>query len=169
MKIEICIECKKEKKIHAKGMCIACYSRWAYKEGGYIERIRKYRRESKEYGEKINKYRKEYYSKNKEKLKNKARNWQKNNYEKCSLRARESLLKKHYGIDLSEYNEIYNKQNGKCKICGKWCSKLYIDHDHIYGNIRDLLCRRCNLVIGQVHEDVNIIFSMKLYLERWRK
>jgi len=51
------------------------------------------------------------------------------------------------------YNEIINKQDGRCKLCGclppEW-RKLAIDHDHTTNQIRGLLCTRCNIGVGWI-------------------
>ena len=41
---------------------------------------------------------------------------------------------------------------------------LNIDHNHNTGKVRGLLCSRCNFVLGNVGEDVNILNNMILYL-----
>jgi hypothetical protein len=64
----------------------------------------------------------------------------------------ERYLKLYYGITLIQYNEIFNSQNGCCKICGTHQSELkkalFVDHDHKTGKIRGLLCHQCNIGIG---------------------
>ena len=61
-------------------------------------------------------------------------------------------LFKKYGITLEQYNEILQKQDGKCLIC-KFPAKFFkrclaVDHDHRTGVIRGLLCNRCNRQLG---------------------
>lgn len=52
-------------------------------------------------------------------------------------------------------------QKGLCYICegkprGLW-KKLVIDHNHVIGKIRKLLCDRCNMAIGSVEENIDIL------------
>ncbi|KKN02364.1 hypothetical protein LCGC14_1118570, partial [marine sediment metagenome] len=57
---------------------------------------------------------------------------------------RDSLLKYDHGITLKIYNQILKAQNYKCAICGrheeKFKKHLHVDHDHITGKVRGILC-----------------------------
>jgi hypothetical protein len=55
-------------------------------------------------------------------------------------------LKVTYGITISEYELILSAQGGKCAICRGGTSKRHfaVDHDHKTGEVRGLLCGRCN-------------------------
>ena len=70
-------------------------------------------------------------------------------------------FKRHYGITPEEYQVMFDKQNGLCAICGKpetttWQSGvksgkvklLAVDHDHVTGKVRGLLCQTCNIGLG---------------------
>lgn len=80
--------------------------------------------------------------------------------EKCE-RVYEYNIKVNYGITLEEYDKILFNQNGKCKICGKENGKrykrLHIDHNHATGKIRGLLCHSCNVAIGFLHDDPELL------------
>lgn len=41
---------------------------------------------------------------------------------------------------------------GTCPICGCSDRPLVVDHDHDTGEVRGLLCQRCNLRVGIVEE-----------------
>ena len=70
------------------------------------------------------------------------------NKEKC----RNTELVKAYGKTLDWYNQIFGDQNGRCKICGRHQSefkkRLSIDHNHLTGEVRGLLCNKCNHEVG---------------------
>lgn len=91
-----------------------------------------------------------YYRKNKERELMKRKIYAQQNKVKISKRNRLNHLKK-YGITEDEYNQLYQKQNECCAICGKHQSKLKrklnIDHDHSTGEIRGLLCPKCNTAL----------------------
>ena len=66
----------------------------------------------------------------------------------CRVAARKTHLKCNYNMTVDEYDELYQKQNGVCAICGKKEShrnkygvrRLSVDHNHSTGKIRGLLC-----------------------------
>lgn len=78
-------------------------------------------------------------------------------------------LKHTFGIGISEYKLLVSKQNGVCAICrGKDKGrKLAIDHDHKTGQIRGLLCGRCNQGIGHFLEDRLLMRRAIEYLNSW--
>jgi hypothetical protein len=72
-------------------------------------------------------------------------------------------LKKRYGLTLEEFNSIRLSQMNVCAICKK-SMKLVVDHCHISGRIRGLLCSNCNTGIGLLREDTDILKSAIDYL-----
>ena len=91
-----------------------------------------------------------------------------NNYD--PFVASERWLKTKYGITRAERQNMYEQQGGVCKICGskgngKW-KQLCVDHDHTTGKVRDLLCHRCNIVLGEVYDNPDILNKMSDYLRR---
>jgi len=85
-------------------------------------------------------------------------------------RTRNNDLKRNYGITLDEHTQMFKHQQGVCAICkgegdGKW-KKLCVDHDHKTGKVRQLLCRNCNMVLGQVGDNVNLLEEMIKYLQK---
>jgi len=111
---------------------------------------------------------KQYYSDNKEMVLGKQKKYRENNKEK--IRKRDWLYNlKRYGITKKEYLEMFNEQNGCCKICkthqSKLKSGLHIDHNHNTGKIRGLLCSKCNQALGLLNEDVSLLTDSLKYLE----
>ncbi len=72
-----------------------------------------------------------------------------------------------YGITLKEYNKILANQNGVCAICGNPPNdrKLAVDHNHVTGKIRGLLCKACNTTLGNVKDSVEILEKAIEYLK----
>ncbi len=64
-----------------------------------------------------------------------------------------------YGITEEEYNTLLEKQNYQCAVCHEIPEEwLCVDHDHITGKIRGLLCKSCNLLVGEYEKmDINAI------------
>jgi len=58
-----------------------------------------------------------------------------------------------HGITFQEYLSIAENQGYKCAICGRKDKRLYVDHNHITGKIRGLLCRECNCALGYLKVD----------------
>jgi Autographiviridae endonuclease VII len=80
---------------------------------------------------------------------------------------RKRTLKKH-GLSLEDYEAMLARQQGACGICEiPFRRTPCIDHCHVTGLVRGLLCNNCNLAIGNLQD--NPIFAYKAggYLERW--
>ena len=43
---------------------------------------------------------------------------------------------------------------------------LYVDHDHLTGKLRDLLCHHCNLLLGNAQDSVERLRLAIAYLQR---
>lgn len=92
-----------------------------------------------------------------------AREWRKQNPEK----AKSNDLRRCYGIDIEQYNQMLEKQNHTCAICGgveKFNNSLAVDHDHKTGKVRGLLCTSCNQGIGKLQDSVDVLQSAINYL-----
>ena len=87
---------------------------------------------------------------------------------------RRSNLKRLYDLTISEYNAKAELQGGVCAICGnpprrERGRKLHVDHDHQTGQIRSLLCVRCNSGLGKFRDDPELLIAASKYLERWQQ
>lgn len=81
---------------------------------------------------------------------------------------REYQLIREFSINLNKYNEMLKEQNYNCKICNyphHLDRNLCVDHCHITGKIRGLLCRNCNLALGNFKDNVNNLLKAIEYLE----
>ena len=76
-------------------------------------------------------------------------------------------LNRYYNITLEEYHKMYNDQNGKCYICEKeiFGREVKVDHNHLTGKVRKLLCHNCNTSLGLLNEDVKIFEKCIEYLK----
>lgn len=76
-------------------------------------------------------------------------------------------LKKAYGIAVEEYDRILAMQRGRCAICGTDDPKkkyFSVDHDHQTGKVRGLLCQPCNIALGHLRDDLDVVLAMAVYL-----
>lgn len=69
-----------------------------------------------------------------------------------------SYLRRTYGITTEQWRALYESQGGRCAICkteepGGKHSVFCVDHDHTTGEVRGLLCHRCNVGLGQFEDD----------------
>lgn len=98
------------------------------------------------------------------------REWKSKNPERSKEVYYKARLKHLYGISPDDVIEMRARQGGVCKICGskpftKRCkTELHIDHCHVTGKIRGLLCNTCNRVLGFLEDDYKIAMSMAEYL-----
>lgn len=59
--------------------------------------------------------------------------------------------------------------DGRCEICNrtfKSRSEMAVDHNHTSGDVRGILCHRCNLVLGHSLDNVNTLKNAVIYLQR---
>lgn len=73
--------------------------------------------------------------------------------EKNKNRTYRTRLANIYGITVETYFEMYANQLGACKICGRVEEQLNVDHCHVTGKVRGLLCTRCNHGIGHFKDN----------------
>lgn len=81
---------------------------------------------------------------------------------------REVDLKHNFGISMTEWNTMFDSQQGKCAICFRHQSELNknlrVDHNHQTGVIRGLLCATCNSGIGMLQDNAEILQNAYNYL-----
>lgn len=72
------------------------------------------------------------------------------------------------GITQEQYQQLVNTQRGLCAICGGVGSKaLAIDHNHTTGQLRGLLCGKCNRGIGYLNDDKILLQKAIDYLNKY--
>ena len=85
--------------------------------------------------------------------------------------ARDRHLMRTYGISLAEYQDLLDDQSGKCGCCstekpgGRW-NTFQVDHDHVTGAVRELLCKDCNIVLGLVQDSPEHLMRLIQYIAR---
>lgn len=73
-------------------------------------------------------------------------------------------LERRYGLTEEEVAALHDGQGGFCLICLHRHAG-HVDHDHASGEIRGVLCFRCNAALGQFKDDPGILRSAVDYLE----
>lgn len=79
----------------------------------------------------------------------------------------QTVRKSRYGITEEEFQSKRISQNNKCAICNKEFLKPCVDHDHVTGKFRGLLCQICNRGIGHFKDNVVLLAAAIVYLESY--
>jgi len=94
--------------------------------------------------------------------------------DECS-RSAKSLREayRRYGVTMQQYRAVWVRQGGVCVICEQperteRNRLLTIDHDHVTGRFRGLLCSQCNRAIGLLQDNPKVIDAAARYIERSR-
>jgi len=92
-------------------------------------------------------------------------------------RALDIKLRHLWGITLEEYNAKVVQQGGVCAICKRPESRVHpksgsvhrlsVDHDHLTGKLRGLLCGTCNRALGLLNDDIEFVHGMVDYLQAY--
>ena len=139
----------------------------------YETYMKPYQKEWREtHKDEINEKVREERAKNPEKYREYERNKRAANIEKY----RELDVIKGKNITYDEYVWMRDKQDNKCAICkkeetrksrtkGQIC-RLTIDHNHTTGEVRELLCHNCNIVVGHLKESMENLDNTKQYFLR---
>lgn len=76
-------------------------------------------------------------------------------------------LKTRYGLTIDAYNAKLVEQDGVCAICRGEMKRPCVDHDHITGATRGILCHRCNIRLP-VQEEPHWHAAATEYLEKYK-
>jgi hypothetical protein len=125
-------------------------------------------------------YETKYRKENKDKLLEVEARRRIRNAESIRVSAKKYYLKTHderlayrlentYGITITQYDEMYESQNGLCKICqvdqDQLERRLCVDHCHVTGRVRGLLCDPCNRLLGQAKDRIHVLLKAAEYLK----
>ena len=97
-------------------------------------------------------------------------------------RLKDLYYKRTYGMSLEEFTFLLNSQQGRCKLCyrevtldGLSPSRAVVDHCHVNGHVRGILCNECNRALGYFHDNIQAIENAVDYLrnsnalpKKWR-
>lgn len=122
----------------------------------------------------------DYYEKNTTAIISRVSKYQKDNANKARIdhrlwrslnrvKTKGYALKLKYNLSLADYNTLLERQCGVCAICGQEAppgSYLSVDHDHVTGTVRGLLCNSCNLGLGWFHDNEETLITAVEYLRK---
>jgi hypothetical protein len=108
-------------------------------------------------------YRRRHYVNNRRKYLKKANVWNRKN----PLNGTYHRVKRHYKGGYHEFvaevEKLIKESAGRCQACGR-SEKLCVDHCHLTGRLRGMLCNRCNIVLGLAKEDGQVFLSLIRYM-----
>jgi predicted Fe-S protein YdhL (DUF1289 family) len=106
-------------------------------------------------------YQKTYHEANKAKRnKQSTKNYQ-DNKDVILDKMKYSTIWNKYTLSKNEY--LFLVEDGECFVC-KETENLCIDHDHYTGEIRGVLCSKCNLGLGLLGDTLQSIENIRQYL-----
>lgn len=130
-----------EERVKGQGQCERCYDREYYSRPGKAEAARA-----------------------------RTAKWRRENLERVRRTDFAKHVRRKYGISIEQYDRFVAAQANRCAICGSRQSRgferLCVDHCHDTGQIRGLLCHRCNTGIGLFVSDYSLLEAAAHYLDR---
>ncbi len=67
-----------------------------------------------------------------------------------------------------EKAELVRMQGGRCAICNRVLVEKHLDHDHVTGLTRAVLCRGCNHMLGNAQDDPDRLEAGAAYLRKMK-
>lgn len=172
-----CKKCCKQEKIKNKDKIKEQNAKY------YIKNKKRINRRNREYvnknREKHNKRVREYQKKHKRHYKKLKKIWQQKNYKHWKKTVKEynrwDKIRRHYGLTKEEYYSKLKDQKNRCDICGSFetgrkdIKYFFVDHNHLTGKVRGLLCTQCNHRLGIAENKGNPDLLSKLEKKYLRK
>jgi Recombination endonuclease VII len=85
-------------------------------------------------------------------------------YERLYGGTRHYHLKRRYGLSAEEVDALVLAQRGRCAICREAPAE-HVDHDHLTGKVRGVLCFNCNGGLGQFRDRADLMAFAIAYLQ----
>jgi hypothetical protein len=106
-----------------------------------------------------------------------AKRWKQANHQRINQRRAEArkdgrlraeTLSQRYGLTIDSHAALLEEQGHTCKICKEPARLLHVDHCHVTGKVRGILCIKCNTGLGHFRDDVELLKTAIAYLESSR-
>jgi Recombination endonuclease VII len=75
-------------------------------------------------------------------------------------------IKLKYGLTSSSFSEMLKTQNGMCYLCKSKLMNPCVDHDHVSGRVRKILCSQCNSGLGMFHDNPEVLEKAAAYVRK---
>ena len=141
-------------------------SKSEYNKAYYLANPEKYKL-TQEQRDRKNARRRELYAKD-EKYKENIKAQVKESVKRNPLRKKTARLRS-YGLTPECYINLLKSQNFCCAICGYWDMSdknvfPLVDHCHLTGKVRGLLCMACNQMLGKAKDQPETLLNAARYL-----
>lgn len=151
--------CHPDRVAHVGGFCRVCYDReLKQRDPEYAERQKRNFQQWKEInGLALQEYRRTYNQNGRVKFRSKVKD-------------RERVLAQ-FGLTWEDEMRVREQQGNVCAICRQppQRERFDIDHDHVTGKFRGLLCGRCNKGLGLLGDNEEGVAAALEYLRRSRE
>lgn len=95
--------------------------------------------------------------------------WRLENPDKHRESVKWASVKRNYGITRDEWQALHDSQSGACPVCQRPLgSDAAVDHDHKTGQVRGLLHRNCNIALGMLLDNPEIVYGAYQYLSSFK-
>lgn len=84
---------------------------------------------------------------------------------------RDAYYRRTFGISADDFDALLREQGGGCAICAcvpERAASFHLDHDHLSGTIRGILCLSCNQGVGKFRDDAALLERAAEYVRRGR-
>lgn len=133
----------------------------------YLDYQKRYKLENRD---KVVANHRKWKERNAEHVQTKHAEWRASHREQCRISSRNSRFKKLYKLTFSKFQQMVSDQNNCCALCSnpfKNEKDINVDHNHELGEVRNLLCLKCNFGIGIFNEDTALLGKAIQYLNKW--
>jgi hypothetical protein len=126
----------------------------------------------------------EWYRKNRDRSIAYVKSWQQTNAERLNAyrreynarperrrKQRDAYYRRTFGISADDFDALVEAQGGGCAICAvvpERVASLHLDHDHVTGAIRGVLCLSCNQALGHFRDDAELLERAAAYVRGGR-
>lgn len=107
------------------------------------------------------------YQRDPEKFRQRGREWRQANKDKTKYWDANRRLLRRYGITLEQKEQMMKAQGDECLLCDRpfpSTQKACVDHDHVTGQVRGILCINCNRAMGQLGDSYERLHRVVAYL-----
>jgi Recombination endonuclease VII len=84
---------------------------------------------------------------------------------------RDLYYRRTFGISADDFDALFDAQQRGCAICAtapERAASLHLDHDHVTGAIRGILCLSCNQGVGKFRDDPGLLERAAAYVRGGR-